>query len=138
MTFEYRDPATCDTFVAQPDTDDDRRPVVFISTTGLNKGVYVPLGHVEEVVAGIRDAARQTGQQPTHSCGNCDGIDPDTCLSNPGRAAAGLDATQPATDRAAILREAADAIDATYTGFGIDRYVRHGADLLRRMAEDAS
>ncbi|MEE1813485.1 hypothetical protein PUR59_00230 [Streptomyces sp. SP18ES09] len=64
MTFEYRDPATCDTLVAQPDTDDDRKPVVFISTTGLNKGVYVPLDRVEEVVAGIRDAARQTGQQP--------------------------------------------------------------------------
>lgn len=42
-----------------------------------------------------------------------------------------------ARDRAAVLREAADTIDATYTGFGIDRYVRHGADLLRRMAEEA-
>ncbi|MFG3349535.1 hypothetical protein ACGF1Z_31315 [Streptomyces sp. NPDC048018] len=39
--------------------------------------------------------------------------------------------------RAAVLREAADAIDATFTGFGIDRYVRHGADLLRRMAAGA-
>ncbi|MFB7592380.1 hypothetical protein [Streptomyces sp. NPDC056169] len=42
-----------------------------------------------------------------------------------------------ATSRAAAFDEAADAIDATYTGFGIDRYVRHGADLLRRMAEEA-
>ncbi|MDR3082322.1 MAG: hypothetical protein LBV60_15595 [Streptomyces sp.] len=40
------------------------------------------------------------------------------------------------TDRAAVLREAADAIDATFTGFGIDRYVRHGAALLRRMADE--
>jgi hypothetical protein len=39
--------------------------------------------------------------------------------------------------RATTLSEGADAIDATYTGFGIDRYVRHGADLLRRMAEEA-
>ncbi|QKN87634.1 hypothetical protein SEA_CUMBERBATCH_51 [Streptomyces phage Cumberbatch] len=45
------------------------------------------------------------------------------------------DAT-PAT-RAAVLREGADAIDATYTGFGIDKYVRHAADLLRRMADEA-
>lgn len=70
MTFEYRDDASCDKLVAQPDTDDDRKPVVFISTTGLNKGVYVPLDRVEEVVAGIRDAARTaSGQQP--ECAPC-------------------------------------------------------------------
>ncbi|MDF2708155.1 MAG: hypothetical protein K0R62_3807 [Nonomuraea muscovyensis] len=72
-----------------------------------------------------------------HVCDNCDGIDPATCFTNPERiAAAGLSDTQPTVDRATVLREAADAIDATYTGFGIDRYVRHGADLLRRMADE--
>ncbi|MGO4630532.1 hypothetical protein AB4225_06245 [Streptomyces sp. 2RAF24] len=39
--------------------------------------------------------------------------------------------------RAAAFREAADAIDSAFPGFGIDRYVRHGADLLRRLAAGA-
>ncbi|MEU5580978.1 hypothetical protein ABZ791_30340 [Streptomyces huasconensis] len=51
-----------------------------------------------------------------------------------GRLYPGADAP---ADRAAVLREAADAIDAAFPGFGIDRYVRHGADLLRRMADEA-
>lgn len=73
MTFEYRDDASCDKLVAQPDTDDNRKPVVFISTTGFNNGVYVPVDRVEEVVAGIRDAARTaSGQQPeTTVCAHC-------------------------------------------------------------------
>lgn len=64
MTFEYRDDASCDKLVAQPDTDDNRKPVVFISTTGLNNGVYVPVDRVEEVVAGIRDTARTAAGRP--------------------------------------------------------------------------
>ncbi|WP_190098630.1 hypothetical protein [Streptomyces griseoflavus] len=42
------------------------------------------------------------------------------------------------TDRAAVLRWAADAIDATFTGPGLDRYTRYGADLLRRMADETA
>lgn len=38
--------------------------------------------------------------------------------------------------RSAVLGEAADAIDATYTGPGTDQYTRYGANLLRRMAEE--
>ncbi|ODA69257.1 hypothetical protein [Streptomyces sp. AVP053U2] len=37
-------------------------------------------------------------------------------------------------DRAAVLREGAAAIEAAFTGPGLDRYTRYGADLLRRMA----
>lgn len=40
-------------------------------------------------------------------------------------------------DRPAVLREGADAIDATFTGPDTDRYVRYGADLLRRLADEA-
>ncbi|MGW6395431.1 hypothetical protein ACWFR1_34185 [Streptomyces sp. NPDC055103] len=66
MTFEYRDPETGDKLIARHDIDDDQKPVTVIRTTGLNDGVYVPLDRVEEVVAGIRDAARTaSGQQPT-------------------------------------------------------------------------
>ncbi len=39
--------------------------------------------------------------------------------------------------RAAVLLEGADAIDATFTGPGLDRYTRYGADLLRRNAASA-
>jgi hypothetical protein len=58
--------------------------------TGINVRHRLP--------AGIRDAARQaSGQQPdsaaAHCCGNCDGIDPATCLANPDRAASTPDPT---------------------------------------------
>jgi hypothetical protein len=43
----------------------------------------------------------------------------------------------PPVDRAAVLREGAEAIDATFTGPDTDRYVRYGANLLRRMADEA-
>jgi hypothetical protein len=43
----------------------------------------------------------------------------------------------PPADRAAVLREGAEAIDATFTGPDTDRYVRYGANLLRRMADEA-
>jgi hypothetical protein len=39
-------------------------------------------------------------------------------------------------DRADVLREAAAAIDAAFTGRDLDRYTRYGADLLRRMADE--
>lgn len=45
--------------------------------------------------------------------------------------------TSAPADRPAVLREGADAIDATFTGPGSDRYVRYGADLLRRLADEA-
>jgi hypothetical protein len=45
------------------------------------------------------------------------------------------DRSRPA-DRAAVLRDAAERIDATFTGPGIDRYTRYGADLLRRVADE--
>ncbi|WP_234102481.1 hypothetical protein, partial [Streptomyces venezuelae] len=79
--------------------------------------------------AGIQDAAHQaSGQQPdpgvfeaamdseadpkaaskdtAHCCGNCDGIDPDTCLTNPNRP------KQPPMDPAAILGIAPDYSEA--------------------------
>lgn len=86
MTFEYRDDATCDKLVAQPDTDDDRKPVVFLSTTGLNNGVYVPVDRVEEVVAGIRDAARTAAAIDTAS---------DTAQHPAARQTTGQDDTDP-------------------------------------------
>ncbi|WP_137991231.1 hypothetical protein [Streptomyces vilmorinianum] len=46
---------------------------------------------LEQPSAGIRDAARQAAG---HSCGNCDGVDPGTCLTNPDRQAAGQPPTE--------------------------------------------
>lgn len=66
-------------------------PAVLI-LTGTN-GIAVDLDRVEEVIAGIRDAARTAAAIDTgsdraqHACTNCDGIDPASCLTNPGRAA---------------------------------------------------
>lgn len=51
-------------------------------------------------------------------------VDPDAVLPAPA-------------DRPAVLLWAADKIDATFTGPGSDRYVRYGADLLRRLADEA-
>ncbi|SFY52088.1 hypothetical protein [Streptomyces sp. F-1] len=39
---------------------------------------------VHDVVLGLRRLAGEA-QQDTHSCGNCDGIDPASCLANPNR-----------------------------------------------------
>ncbi|MFJ4916086.1 hypothetical protein [Streptomyces sp. NPDC088726] len=39
-------------------------------------------------------------------------------------------------DRATVLREGADAIDATFTGPDLDQNTRYGADLLRRLADE--
>ncbi|MGW2203398.1 hypothetical protein [Streptomyces sp. NPDC001774] len=67
MTFEYRDEDGDELFV-------DRAvliPAIFIRTPP--NGCVVPSGRVEEVVAGIRDAARQAaGQAPTteRPCGS--------------------------------------------------------------------
>lgn len=74
-----RDDATCDKLVAQPDTDDDRKPVVFLSTSGLNNGVYLPVDRVEEVVAGIRDAARTAARQTTEQ-DDTDAVDPTAAI----------------------------------------------------------
>ncbi|MFC8985156.1 hypothetical protein [Streptomyces sp. NPDC057115] len=61
---------------------------------------------------------------------------PETVRANAYSRADAVLAVLPPTDRAAVLREAADAIDATFTGPGLDRYTRYGADLLRRLADE--
>ena len=63
MAFEYRNPTTGDR-VAAVEFDGD----VWLKTT--SKGCLVPPDRVEEVIAGIRDAARTaSGQQP--ECAPC-------------------------------------------------------------------
>jgi len=44
--------------------------------------------------------SNQTGDAP-HSCRNCLGVDPDTCLTNPNRPADGVQPAQPQTGQAA-------------------------------------
>ncbi|MFE5630626.1 hypothetical protein [Streptomyces sp. NPDC056543] len=76
-------------------------------------------GDAEKVLAaGIRDAARQAAG---HSCGNCDGVDPGTCLTNPDRQAAGQTPTtepeaeerqdHPAAELYVLLRKAGEDRD---------------------------
>ena len=76
MTFEYRDDYGRVLTVAHG-LDDDDNPMAVLWARGeysTNVPVRVPAARVEEVVAGIRDAARQTGQQPdtaaTNDCPN--------------------------------------------------------------------
>jgi hypothetical protein len=62
MTFEYRD-HDGDVFSVEPiEYTDGRRVVSFETEDGP---CHVPLDRMEEVVAGIRDAARQAAGQPT-------------------------------------------------------------------------
>lgn len=67
MSFVFTDPDG-DMFRALVDTREDGTPVVELAvySEGLaSLGVHVPLDRVEEVVAGIRDTARQAAvQQP--------------------------------------------------------------------------
>ncbi|MFJ6579293.1 hypothetical protein ACIQMY_25440 [Streptomyces sp. NPDC091368] len=66
MAFEYRNPTNGDRLTSgQPDAD------VWLKTSV--KGALVPPDRVEEVIAGIRDAARQTtGQADTEACVDCE------------------------------------------------------------------
>lgn len=81
MTFEYRDP---DGGLLRV------RPLPGISAVLVEtgpQGCAVPAGLMPDVVDGARDAARTAAHQTTpHACTNCDGIDPASCLTNPGRA----------------------------------------------------
>ncbi|TXS23107.1 hypothetical protein EAO70_04870 [Streptomyces sp. adm13(2018)] len=82
MTFDYRD-TDGDTFVVSNSKTDAGQPVVWMATSP--DGVNIDPADVEEVIAGIRDAARQaSGQQP----------DTDAPVA---RSASGVD-TQPAVE----------------------------------------
>lgn len=64
MTYKHTD-ADGDRLTIHGMLDDNGRPVVHFGTSSLD-GVYVDADRVEEVVAGIRDAARTaSGQQPS-------------------------------------------------------------------------
>lgn len=55
----------------------------------------------EDDQAAVDRLRRMAGETPAtteaHTCGNCEGVDPDTCLTNPNRPAAGArqDGSQP-------------------------------------------
>jgi len=85
-------------------------------------------GRDEDVIPEFSELLAQV-KVAAHVCGNCCGIDPSTCLTDPDRNAARL-----SVDQATVLREAADAVaDSTRReGLGWE-----GArDLLRRMADE--
>ncbi|MFJ3923059.1 hypothetical protein [Streptomyces sp. NPDC090022] len=69
--FEYTDP-TGDRLVIAPDHGPNGQPVVAFTTiphTGGGTSVLVPLEHLEEVIAGERDMARQAGGATCgHTC----------------------------------------------------------------------
>lgn len=55
MTFRYTDPDG-DRLEAEADAFDDGTPALYVETSGP---VRLPLDRVEELIAGIRDTARQ-------------------------------------------------------------------------------
>ena len=72
-----------------PDTDEAELntridTVIAEATAGLRARVAklegTPVGEAQQPVSTVTEE---------HACDNCDGIDPDSCLNNPGRAAAG-------------------------------------------------
>lgn len=134
MTFEYRDPDG-DAFTVRP-TIGTPEPAILLHISPSNCA-HVPLGRVEEVVAGIRDAARTaSGQQAAAAtCAHCKGTgadpedegdyDPNVHMYNPttigpcpechgtgkDAPAVGQPAEAQATDRAAVLAEAIAAAE---------------------------
>jgi hypothetical protein len=60
MTFRWTDPHG-DHLEAEADAFDNGEPALYIETSG---SVRVPLDRVEELIAGIRDTARQAAHQP--------------------------------------------------------------------------
>lgn len=89
MTFEYRDEhrQTLRINRLEPDYPGQRvAPAIWIETMDGAFGgtaVKVPLDHVEEVVAGIRDAARQAAGQPVCACGHPQGRHNTACANCP-------------------------------------------------------
>ncbi|MEU1474536.1 hypothetical protein [Streptomyces sp. NPDC005760] len=74
MTFHYTDPdgdhlsigaGRCDLTTGQPLYPLPGKNVITLAVTGLrgNVGVYIPVDQVEELIAGIRDTARQAATQ---------------------------------------------------------------------------
>lgn len=108
---------------------------IWLPFTGRQAAVDAVL---EALDADDRDTARQTAP---HVCGNCDGIDPDTCLANPDRApAVGQPAEAQATealtaDERKFLHFALDlAFDALVSGDGFTNEDDAAYAKLRRMA----
>ncbi|CAL9349599.1 hypothetical protein SUDANB1_00433 [Streptomyces sp. enrichment culture] len=94
MTFRYRDRDN-DLLTASPGQDRDGRPVLLLATTP--DGVDIPLDRLEELVAGLRDTARQAaagGPPPQHlgnganaeDCPACHGTNPPYPFICPGDA----------------------------------------------------
>ncbi|MGK9463960.1 hypothetical protein ACSLFT_28600 [Streptomyces sp. G6] len=66
MTYHHRDHDN-DLLTVSANTDSDGQPTVLIATT--RDGIDIPLDRIEELVAGIRDTARQaatSGPPPEH------------------------------------------------------------------------
>jgi hypothetical protein len=61
MTFRYTDPDG-DHIEAEADAFDDGAPALYLETSGP---VRIPLDRVEELIAGIRDTARQAAREQT-------------------------------------------------------------------------
>lgn len=60
MTFEYTDPDGDTISVEVAERDDGQRVVALIADERRDHTtIHIPLGRVEELVAGIRDTARQ-------------------------------------------------------------------------------
>ncbi|MEU6168058.1 hypothetical protein [Streptomyces tanashiensis] len=88
MAFEYRNPTNGDRLTAVP-LDDD----VWLKTSA--KGALVPPDRVEEVIAGIRDAARQaTGQADTETHVVADDSDDPECIDDCPGCEVGIEHTE--------------------------------------------
>lgn len=63
MTFHYTDPDG-HRLELEPDTDLNGQPVVTVQARGpyASVPVHIPLDRIEEVVAGLRDTARQAAR----------------------------------------------------------------------------
>ncbi|MBT2467810.1 hypothetical protein J7E97_07970 [Streptomyces sp. ISL-66] len=73
-SFEYTDHDRSTLAITSATLRDGTRVLEFTATGCWTATVYVPLDRVEEVIAGLRDVARQTaGQAPTGEalCGLC-------------------------------------------------------------------
>lgn len=91
----------------------------------LNLGTGAPWSAIHERVKELRRLAAETqpSEPPAHSCGNCEGIDPDTCLTNPDRYAEDAPRREPHPTEADLRHALAVAAkfhgqDAAVSGIG--------------------
>lgn len=106
----------------------------FALSTALALGTGAPWEAIHERVKELRRMAAEEQPAETHSCRNCDGVDPDTCLNNPDRPKSPMDPVHILGIDAAPERPAVGEQPETQEADSTGRLERGRQQLLESMS----